>query len=437
MLNINNSDIEKSDIIVDGETLYFDITLIRKPMDCPYCGGKMIGHGHKLKLIKHPAVRASNGIIRYNANRYICKICGKTAFEKNPFALQGLNSSVFLLQQAMDRLSNLNYTLHDISKELNISSTQLNTYIDSYIVVPPRSLPESLGIDELYNKSLSRRGSSYLCVLVDNKHHNLYDILDTRNKYLLSLYFSKFSREERSKVKYVTIDMWEPYRDVAKTYFPNCIVAVDPFHVISHLHSGFKALRIRLMNKCEYNSNAYYLLKRWHKLLTYDDAKLDNTPVYNKRFQMKLNKRALLEMIFNTFPELEKAYQLKEIYRNMNKNYTYEKAFEHYDIIVNEFKRSGIREYDEFIDILCTWKEEILNSFLRPYNDRKLSNAYTESFNNKLRTYLTVSKGISNFERFRKRVLYAECSNIRYVIRKNLLSCKRPGCKRGSYEKHK
>ncbi|MDO4672334.1 MAG: ISL3 family transposase, partial [Porphyromonadaceae bacterium] len=409
MLNINQSDIDKSDIIIDGDTVYFDITLVRKPMDCPYCGSKMIGHGHKLKLIKHPAVRSSNGIIRYHANRYICKACRKTVFENNPFAMQGFNSSVFLLQQAMDKLSNLNYTLHDISKDLNISSTQLNTYIDSYIIIPPRPLPECIGIDELHSKSLSRRNSSYLCVLVDNQRRCLYDILDTRNKHHLSLYFSRFSKEDRNNVKYITIDMWEPYKEVAKTYFPNCIVAVDPFHVIWHLHRGFDALRISLMNKCEYNSTAYYLLKHWNKLLIYDNINLDNQPVFNRRFQMKLNKRDIQEMIFNTFPELERAYQLKEAYRYMNKHCSYEEACERYDRIVCSFKRSGISQYEDFTSILCVWKEEILNSFLRPYEDRKLSNSFTESFNSKLRTYLQVSNGISNFERFRKRVIYSQC----------------------------
>lgn len=32
MLNVSNSDIEKSDIITMGDTIYYDVTLIRKPM---------------------------------------------------------------------------------------------------------------------------------------------------------------------------------------------------------------------------------------------------------------------------------------------------------------------------------------------------------------------------------------------------------------------
>ena len=35
MLNVSNSDIEKSDIITMGDTIYYDVTLVRKPMRCP------------------------------------------------------------------------------------------------------------------------------------------------------------------------------------------------------------------------------------------------------------------------------------------------------------------------------------------------------------------------------------------------------------------
>lgn len=207
MLNISSSDIKKSDIISIDGVIYYDITLVRKPMRCPYCNGKMIGHGQKLKLIKHPAVRENNGIIRYRANRYICKDCGKTALESNPFTFVGFNSSFFLLRNAMRLLANLNYTLHMISEELKISPTQLNMYIDSYITVPRRPLPECLGIDELHSKELSKRNSSYLCVLVDNEKRSVYDVLDSRSKTNIALYFSSFPREERCRVRYVTIDM--------------------------------------------------------------------------------------------------------------------------------------------------------------------------------------------------------------------------------------
>lgn len=433
LLNITPEDVSKCTVKTLDDTVFYSITLKRKNITCPLCGDKMIGHGHKQKQIHHPILRNQKCVILYNANRYICKSCKKTVLEKNPFAMSGYNSSYLLMQSAMKYLSNLNYTLNMISDELNISATQLCKYLDSYVVIPPRKLPESLGIDEIYNKYLSKKNSSYLCVLVDNVNRNLFDILDSRSKEYLSLYFSKFPREERLKVKYVTIDMWTSYKDVVNTYLPNAIVAVDPFHVIWHLSKAFDRLRLDIMNQCEYGSNAYYLLKKWNWLLVKDNLILDNERVYNHRFNTKLNHRDIMKMIFDTFPVLAYAYKLKEEYRHFNSNCSYDEACDRYDSIYIKFKNSGISQFDEFVGILSHWKEEILNSFKRPFNDRKLSNAFSENINHRIRTYLTVSNGVTNFPRFRKRVMYALSPDIFYALKSTLTSDKRPGKKRGRY----
>ena len=118
-------------------------------------------------------------------------------------------------------------------------------------------------------------------------------------------------------------------------------------------------------------------------------------------------------MIKDTFPILGEAYELKEYYRRLNKTATYEEAVEKYDDVVRLFNNSGIPQYDEFASILVKWKTEILNSFRRPYENRKLSNAYSENINGKLRTYITVSRGLGNFKRFRCRTLFALNPKIR------------------------
>lgn len=435
LLNVTTSDIKKCNVRTKQDTVYYELTLVRKPMDCPFCGGSMIGHGQKLKVINHPILREQKGVIHYYANRYICKDCRRTAFEKNPFAFEGFNASFLLLQNAMRLLGNLGYNLQMISEELHISPTQLNKYLDSYVTIPKRPLPECLGIDEIYNKYLSKRNSSYLCILVDNVNRQIHDILDSRSKQSLSLYFSTFPRSERLKVRYVTIDMWKPYKDVSKIYFPNALIAVDPFHVVKHLTDAFQRLRIDLMRQCEYDSNAYYLLKKWHWLLMTDHVNLDNARVYNSRFSMKLNRRDLFNMLMDAFPTLELAYALKEEYRQFNKDSTYEEAVKRFDILAKKFKNSGIAQFDAFIGILSNWREEILNSFLRPYQGRKLSNAFTEHINGKIETYLSISRGVNNFQRFRKRVIYALSPDVHYALTGCLQSEKVPKKKRGSYNK--
>lgn len=419
-----------------GDEVIYEITLKRALFECPFCNGRLIGYGHKVKIINHPVLSNRKCYIRYNANRYRCKVCGRTTFEQNPFSLPGFNSSNLLLQEVMGKLRNLNYTLDMISKELNISTTQLNNYMDSFITIPKRPLPECLGIDEIHSKALAQKSSPYLCILVDNEKRCVFDILDSRAKYSLARHFSDIPREERLRVKYITIDMWEPYRDLAEAYFPNATVAVDPFHVIEHLVKDFDRLRISLMKRCDYQSNGYYLLKNWSWILVKADVFLDNTRVYNHRFGTELNRRDMRDIIFSSFPVLHTAYQLKELYRKFNQITDYDEACRLFPRIKKFFFDSGINEYNEFSGLLERWQNEILNSFIRPYDDnRRLSNAFTENLNGKVRTYIDVSRGIKNFDRFRKRVIYALNPDISYALTTNLHSEKYRGNTRGPYSK--
>lgn len=436
LFNISPESIDSFITHTSSEDVVYEISLKRTAFNCPYCNGRTIGYGHKTKIINHPVLSNRDCSIKYHANRYRCTACGRTMFEYNPFSLPGFNSSTLLLQQVMSKLKNLNYTLDMISKELNVSNTQLNNYLDSFITIPKRPLPECMGIDEIHSRSLSKKTSPYLCVLVDNEKRCIYDILDSRAKYSLARHFSNIPRDERLRVKYITIDMWEPYRDLAEAYFPNAIVAVDSFHVIEHLVKDFERLRISLMKKCDYQSNGYYLLKKWSWLLEKDDIDLDNARVFNHRFGTELNRRDMRDIIFTTFPILHTAYELKELYRKFNRLTDYDEACALFPKMKKFFADSRIEEYNEFSGLLYRWEKEILNSFIRPYDDnRRLSNAYTENLNGKIRTYIDVSRGIKNFDRFRKRVIYALNPDISYALTSSLHSEKYKGKERGSYSK--
>ncbi len=169
----------------------------------------------------------------------------------------------------------------------------------------------------------------------------------------------------------------------------------DPFNVIKHLTQGFERLRIDLMNISPYDSNAYYLLKEWSHLLIRDSVYLDNDKAYNSRFKCKLNRIDLIEVIFKTFPELSKAYGLKELYQNMNKD-------------------CHMMKLPTFM---------MIGNYL----------THSENVNGKLRTYLAVSRGISNFQRFRKRVIYSLSKDVQYSLNNSLHCDSVP--KRGTYKK--
>lgn len=220
--------------------------------------------------------------------------------------------------------------------------------------------------------------------------------------------------------------MWEPYKAMANRWLKNAVVAVDPFHVVEHLMKGFANLRIRIMKSCVYGSNAYYLLKKWNKLLTSDKYNLDGEPKYNPRFGCRLNYGDLKKMLLEVSDELKAAYELKEAYRWFNSNCTYENANKELTELIYQFSLANIREYGEFLSILIKWKKEIVNSFIiSEYTGHRLSNAKTENMNGKIRTNINISNGLGNFNRFRKRMIYCFNDSVFYSLTKTLTSLKR------------
>ena len=208
--------------------------------------------------------------------------------------------------------------------------------------------------------------------------------------------------------------MWEPYRDVCKKYLRHCEIAVDPFHVIKHLTECFTRIRVGIMKQCVYDSPCYYLLKIWHKLLETDSFDLDNEPRYNSKFPQKMNYRDLYNMLLEISPDLKLAYELKELYRDFNKHCSFEEASMKLDYLIELFEHSKLDCYKEFISLLKHWKPEIINSFRRPYDDRRQSKALAENINQNLRLLIEVSNEYTNLERFRARALY--CLNDKLIL---------------------
>lgn len=433
-LNLQTDSIQDFDSIRKNDVLYLHLTLKDKHPECPYCGGKSKSKGFVSRSINHLPMAGTPSVILWKRHRYLCKDCGKSFVEENPFGPEAFHQSYALLRGVADDLCNIHFSYKDIAQRNHISVTLVELYCDSFVQVPRLTLPENLGIDEIHS-NMAKYGGSYLCALVDNNERCLTELLPNRSKLTLSRYFDRIPVSERENVKYVTIDMWEPYKDVAIRYFPNCLVAVDPFHVVKHLSDDFTRLRIDLMNHAPKGSPAYYLLKHWHKLLE-TDYDLDNEPRYNNFFHQKMNYRQLYDALLKLNPSLNQAYLLKERYRLFNKNATEENCEDWFQQLLSDFKSAHLPCYDDFISMLDHWKPQILNSFKRPYDNRKLSNALAENINEKLNTLIDISNGLTNFERFRCRAIYCLNRHISFALTNHILRFnKRDGKPRGSYKK--
>ena len=67
------------------------------------------------------------------------------------------------------------------------------------------------------------------------------------------------------------------------------------------------------------------------------------------------------------------------MYRDFNKNCSYEKAPARLNYLIHLFEEADLACYKKLDQLLKNWKPEIINSFNRPYDSRRKSNALAES----------------------------------------------------------
>ena len=414
-------DENKTKIISSKSTVVILAYLIEQEQICPVCyKSNYSKNGHIMKIIKDASQLRRLIIIKLNIQRYICKECGNSFYEDNPYT----NPYELLTKESivciMHSLLYDNATYESVAREMHLSRQTIMKVFDRYYEYNKGELPEILSFDEKSNNDRNTK-SPYIFIIVDFMKHKIYDILPSRYKISLNKYFSKYSEQVRKKVKYVTMDMWDSYRDVAKCQFKNAIIAVDSFHVMENLNRAMTKIRVSIMQKYNEkteniidNSTNYYLLKKYHYFFTKEFDDITDKSIFIPKEHVHLSKHKLLEKLLKIDPRLDKSYKLVSKYREFNKTCRYENAREELEDLIELFANSNEIVFEEFAATLTNWKDEIINSFITVkdhYSDgeeynRRLSNGLIEGLNSTIARLQMNARGYSNYWRMRNRIIY-------------------------------
>lgn len=401
--------------------LIIKIKLVLTPSICPCCGNQANIHGYIKRKLVHSILVDKPCCIIYQQRRFKCKRCSFTFSEKNPFASPHGNMSHATKINILRALKSYHTTYTDAAERFNVSKQSVLRLFDKHVNIPRKQLPAVLSIDEHYFPN-SDRDALYCCVLMDFLTGEILDLLPDRRKKYLGNYFSEIKAQsfnyktltsELSIVQYISIDLYDNYRDVAKMYFPKAVICADSFHVIKNLMDYFSKVRLRCRTGTE-DPYLKYLLTHFKYIFRHEQF-LDNEPRYNKYFRRYMNLRDFRDYLFQLFPDLEIAYNLKEFYIMFNENCIEEKARTSFEEVVNKFANSGIEEYDPFYRLLLNWQEEIINSF-KIVNSRRINNSFIESKNRLIGKLIENANGFTNFKRTRNRILYCLNPNDTYTF---------------------
>ena len=354
--------------------------------ECPSCGSLKISCHAKgnYRLKKHSHFQEKLIYLKIKRDRLVCLKCRKVFSEELPNIKRYSRVSNNFVKQSLNYLSKNSFNEVGTVNAVSYQTLKNSLYNN---VNPFKLLDEKIkllsDLDEIYLglDGQSFRGLDMVLTITEVKLKELLTILPSEHQVDLECFLRRLSPEIRAKVRGVAMDMTNKHYRLLVANFPNALIVIDHYHVVScalmHLQKVRTTLqsarRMAIPIKKELNKNREDLTE-WDK--------------------DKMNK------YFSLFPELLEAYLAKEKVRLLYRTAKYDEGKEKMELIISELKNSQEDELKELGRTLVNWKEEILNYF-----KCRITNAYTEGLHTKCKLIKRKSFGFRNVETYVRKLI--------------------------------
>ena len=286
--------------------------LVQKATYCVHCGvvkdgNNIIIHTHITSKVKMPPNANGNpSRLMLQKPRFRCKSCNKTFQLKNSIVKPHHQISDLLKFRVFNDAALL-MSETTIAHKNHVSHSTVNRIIND--VAHDRKinfdwLPEVLCFDEL--KSTNDATGAMSFAYLDHETGKLLEILESRTlDYLLS-HFSRYQRKVRRRVKYIVIDMYEPYVQLIKLMFPLATIVTDKFHIVQLVNRALNQTRIAAMKRRKENHTKF---KRYWKLILMDSSKLNSLRYqWCPCFRMHITDSGIVKNVLGYDDELKATY---------------------------------------------------------------------------------------------------------------------------------
>jgi transposase len=246
--------------------------------------------------------------------------------------------------------------------------------------IQPGETPELIGLDE-FSVRRRRLYHTAICDLVRGK---VMEVVEGQGRQKVEEYLD--SLDEPDRVHAVAMDMHEPFRQAVHMCLPQAKIVVDKFHLIRHVNGALDKVRSRLQGgnirtkRADLFRSRYTLLKGAEKL--------------------SAGEKARLKHLFQHYPQLGRAWMLKESFRSWYKEAGRDRAEDKLEWFEKRITSESLPEFTDLRRTLLNWREEILNYF-----DYRITNGFVEGKNNRIKTIKRIAYGYRNLDTFQLRIL--------------------------------
>ena len=431
-----------TDVTVSDNIKHVYLSRPASPVYCDNCGCRMHSKGIYTRTVNHPVFQDhSQLILHVDQRRWKCTGCGNVLNESFPFLDKYKHFSTITPLLVLNAMKDLNLTTAEVARQFNISDSTVHDIFSRYVDLDRLPLTEYISVDEVYlNISNDKK---YAFIIMDFSSGQIIDIVHNRWTSTLEDYFYHIPLSERMNVLGVISDGYTHYRDLCDKFFPNAKPILDSFHVIKYINTKingyinevYKRYRDKqkkeleknnLLNNRDYqsikDSDEMILLRdyRWVLLKNQSDIDYSLQRHYHRRLHMYLDTYQIDKMFMaldRNFPEIRR---LKELYISFNSDTYVDEAAtrKKLDHLISVYSRSDLFMFRQFATFLTDFHENIIRSFTTVPVRRKskkgqsefysrLSNGPMESFNRKPKDLKRNSRGFSDFDYTRNRILWS------------------------------
>jgi len=351
---------------------------------CPRCAQPSTSvYDHRTVVVRDSPMRALAVRLMIRKRRFSCGPCRRPFTEPVPGIRKGYRSTERYrrsLLWACEKFSDLT----QVRRAYYCSSGYLYKALYTQLELERRKRlypwPAVLGLDEHYFRRGHGGFRQFVSMVVDYRNRRLMELVEGRTAAEMEAQLAYIPGREN--VRFVVVDMCDPYRSFVHRFFPNARLVADKFHV----------LRLLVPH-----------INRRRKLLTGDRrSALIRRLLLRSRFALDHASRWAVEKWLEGYPDLRALYEAKETLHRLYRIRGRDRATELLTAFTDQLASAPLPELQTLRRTLLRWRREIL-----AYFGTGLTNGRTEGFNNKAKLVKKRAYGYRSFRNYRLRLLNA------------------------------
>lgn len=350
---------------------------------CPRCATPSTStYDHRTVVVRDAPMRGLAVRLTVRKRRFACRPCGRPFTEPVPGIIPGFRSTERYRRSLLWACENFS-DLKQVRRAYHCSSGYVYKALYTQLELEQRKRqypwPKVVGLDEHFFRR--RRGfRSFVSMVVDYSNRRLKELVEGRTVGELETQLAYIPGREN--VRFVVLDLCDPYRSFAQRFFPNAQLVADKFHVL------------RLLTPH---------INRRRKLVTGDRrSALIRRLLLRSRFRLEPAARWAVDLWLGDHPDLRELYEAKEALHSLYRIRGRDRAAIALTKLTDRLAASKLPELHTFRRTLIRWRREVLTYF-----GTGLTNGRTEGFNNKAKLVKKRAYGYRSFGNYRLRLLNA------------------------------